>query len=71
MDDSDLTPDHEYEIVANFRSKFSGYCTLNDSHRIRKDERVSKIRRADNPLISIPGVACSVCSMDIPRAKGI
>lgn len=69
VDDSDITPDHEYEITSNFPSQFGGYCTLNDSHRIRKGDRVSKLRLADNPLISVPGVACSLCSLDIPRAK--
>jgi hypothetical protein len=69
--DADITPDHEYEIVSNFPSQFGGYCNLEESHRIRKGDRVSKIRRADNPLISIPGVTCRICSLDIPRAKGI
>lgn len=69
MDDDDLMPDHEFEITSNFPSQFAGYCTLNDTHRIRKGERVSKLRRADNPLISVPGVACSICSLDIPRAR--
>lgn len=69
MDDEDLIPDHEYEITATFRSQFAGDCTLNQTHRIRKQDWVSKLRRADNPLISIPGVACSVCALDIPRAK--
>jgi hypothetical protein len=70
-DDADLIPDHEYEIVANFPSQFTGWCTLNDSHKIRKGDRVSKLRRADNPLVGIPGVACPNCSLNIPRAKGI
>lgn len=70
VEDADITPDHEYEIVALFPSQFGGYCTLEPSHRIRKGDRVSKLRRADNPMISVPGVACSVCTLDIPRAKG-
>lgn len=69
VDDSDITPDHDYEIVAMFPSQFAGYCTLVDIHRIRKGDRVAKIRLADNPLISIPGVACGICALDLPRAK--
>jgi len=69
FDDSDIIPDHDYEIVSNFPSQFTGYCNIEERHRIRKGERVSKLRRADNPLVIIPGVACSLCSMDFPRAK--
>lgn len=69
IDDSDIEPDHEYEITAIFPSQFGGYCTIEPSHRIRKGDRVSKIQRADNPMIVIPGVACSVCTLDFPRAK--
>lgn len=71
LDDSDITPDHDYEVVAYFPSQFSGWCTIEDSHRIRKGDRVSKIRLADNPMVSIPGVACAMCTRDIPKAKGI
>lgn len=69
VDDSDIIPDHDYEIVAVFPSQFGGYCNLEIAHRIRKGDRVSKIRRADNPMVPLPGVACSFCTLDIPRAK--
>jgi hypothetical protein len=69
MDDSDIIPDHEYEIVALFPSQYAGYCTIFDMHRFRKGDKVAKIRRADNPMVTIPGVACSVCALDIPRAR--
>jgi hypothetical protein len=68
-DDSDITPDHDYEIVAYFPSQFGGYCNLVDVHKIRKGDKVAKIRLADNPMVSIPGVACTICALDIPRAK--
>jgi hypothetical protein len=69
MDDSDITPDHDYEIVTIFPSQFGGYCTLDDRHRIRKGDRVSKLRRADNPMVSVPGVACQYCTLDLPKAR--
>ncbi len=68
-EDADIIPDHEYEIVAVFPTQFSGYCTLVDMHKIRKGDRVGKVRRADNPTIVLPGVACKYCILDYPRAK--
>lgn len=68
-DDLDITPDHDYEILAIFPSQFGGYCTIEPSHRIKKGDRVSKIQRADNPMVPVPGVACSICTLDLPRAK--
>jgi hypothetical protein len=68
-EDEDITPAHDYEITATFRTLYPGYCTLEERHRIRKGEYVSKLRRADNPMVSIPGFACRVCALDIPRAK--
>jgi len=68
-DDEDLIPDHEYEIIATFRSQFSGWCGLVDVHKIRKGDLVAKLQRADNPMVSVPGVACKTCMLDIPRAR--
>lgn len=68
-DDEDIIPNHEYEIVAMFRSQFSGWCTLVDVHKIRKNDLVGKLQRADNPTVSVPGVACPICCLDIPRAR--
>lgn len=69
VDDSDITPDHDYEVTAIFAAQFASTCTLNESHRIRKGDRVGKLQYADNPYISIPGVACKYCTTDYPRAK--
>lgn len=69
IDDSDITPDHDYEIVSIFPSQFGGVCNLEPAHRIRKGDRVSKIRRADNPMVPLSGVACSYCTLEFPRAK--
>lgn len=68
-DDSDIIPDHEYEVVATFKSLYAGECTLDERHTYRKGNRVGKLRRADNPMVSISGVACPLCLMDLPRAK--
>lgn len=68
-DDEDITPDHEYELVAVFPSQFSGYCTLDERHKIKKRDRVGKLRRADNPMVSVPGVTCKFCTLDFPKAK--
>ena len=67
--DEDITPAHDYEVLAVFPSQFSGVCTLNMTHKIRRGDFVSKIQRADNPFIPISGVACSMCTRDFPKAK--
>lgn len=67
--DEDITPEHDYEVVAVFPSQFVGTCNIDERHRIRKGDRVGKLRRADNPMITIPGVACKYCATDYPRAK--
>lgn len=69
IDDSDITPEHEYEIVAKFPSQFGGYCTIEEGHRYRKGEWVYKLRRADNPMVGIPGVACKFCASEFPYAR--
>lgn len=69
MDDSDIIPDHEYEVSSTFLSQFSGICNLYEGHRIRKGDRIGKLQRADNPMIQLPGVACKWCITDYPRAK--
>lgn len=69
MNDEDLELDHEYEWTAKFWSQYSGYCTLNPDHRFKKGELVAKIQKADNPFITITGVACKHCLLDIPKAQ--
>lgn len=69
MDDSDITPELEYEVVSIFPSQFAGTCNIDDRHRIRKGDRVGKLRLSDNPMVPIPGVACKYCTTDYPRAK--
>ena len=68
-DDSDIIPDHEYEVTATFPSQFGGYCNIEEGHRFRKGDRVAKLRRADNPMVNVPGVACPICVLDLPRAR--
>lgn len=67
--DEDIIPDHEYEVINVFPSQFNGFCTLDFGHKIRRGDRVVKLQRADNPLVPVPGVACKICALDIPRAK--
>lgn len=68
-DDSDLLADSDYEITALFTAQFAGTCTIDSEHRIRRGDRIAKVQHADNPMLPVPGVACSACVLDLPRAK--
>jgi hypothetical protein len=62
--------DIEYELIGPvFRSSYPGWCTLDSNHRIRRDDRVSRVQRADNPMLPVTGVACSQCVRDLGHAK--
>jgi len=59
----------EYEAVGRpFDAQFPGYCAVNYDHKVKRGERVTKVQRADNPLIPVGGVACGKCTKIIPKA---
>lgn len=58
-----------FEVTNTFLSQFSGRCTINEDHLVRKGDKVGKVRKADNPMIPIRGVCCKACVFDFPRAK--
>lgn len=60
--------DGEFEVVETFNALYTGSCTLDNRHDIRRGTRVGKVRQIDNPLIPIPGVACASCVKFLPRA---
>ncbi len=59
----------EYEVTATFIAARSGTCTLNNSHKVKSNTRVGKVRRIDNPLLPINGVVCPDCLKLLPRAQ--
>jgi len=59
----------EFEIVGHtFEAQFSGTCTIDRSHEIRRKDRVAKVQRADNPMLPVSGVACKNCVRLLPHA---
>ncbi len=67
MDDDE---DVEYEVIGRaFEAKYKGHCTLNYDHKIKMGARVARVQRQDNPMIPVPGVACSECIRMLPKAK--
>lgn len=51
-----------YEIVGRtFESQFSGRCTLDPEHKIKRGQRVARVQRKDNPMLPVGGVACRLC----------
>ncbi len=59
----------EFEIVGRvFEAQFSGHCTLDYDHKVRRGDRVARVQRADNPMMPISGVACKDCVKILPHA---
>jgi len=52
-----------------FRSGFSGRCTIDDDHLIRRDDLVVRVRLQENPFVHVPGVACKGCTIMLPKTK--
>ena len=72
---TDLEPtvdeDFPYEIVGRaFEASYRGHCNIVYEHKIKVGEKVARVRRADNPMIVVGGVACKICIREIPRAVG-
>lgn len=59
----------QYEMIAVFEAQFPGHCTLNWDHKIKVRDRVARVQHADNPMLPVPGVACTKCMRDLEFAK--
>jgi len=71
FDDSEIQPDNddiEFEIVRVFDALYHGVCTIERGHKIRRGERVAIVQRADNPMLTVKGVACKACVSILPHA---
>lgn len=60
----------DFEVTGTFPAIYSGECTLDNRHRVKRGDRVGKVRDVANPLIPVPGVACESCIRGLPRAQG-
>jgi hypothetical protein len=60
---------NDYERIGRvFEAQYAGTCTLDWDHKVRRGDRVSKVQRADNPMIPVSGVACASCTKVLPHA---
>lgn len=57
-----------FEVTGTFIATRRGECTINNEHRIKSGDRIGRIREIENPLIPVPGYACSKCIKVMPRA---
>lgn len=61
--------DDDFELIGRwFEAQFSGHCTLDYEHRIRRGDKVSRVQHASNPMLPVTGVACSACVKVLPHA---
>ncbi len=52
----------EFEVDGRpFMTMYPGNCTVDYEHIIKRGERVARVRRADNPMLPVSGVACYRC----------
>jgi hypothetical protein len=69
-DEDDTDSEDLYEVIGRaFETKYKGHCTLNYDHKIKMGSRVARVQRRDNPMIPVPGVACSDCIRMLPKAR--
>ena len=60
----------DYERTGRiFEAAFPGHCTIDYDHPIKRGDPVTRLQRADNPMLPVPGVACKTCTKLVPRAK--
>lgn len=59
----------DYEVLRTFEAQFHSHCLIDENHRVRRGDRVAMVRRADNPMLPVRGVACASCTKVLPRAK--
>lgn len=59
----------EFERIGHsFEAQYGGVCTIDMNHIVKRKTRVSKVQRADNPMLPISGVACASCTKILPHA---
>ena len=55
-----------YEIDGRiFEAQYRGVCTLDPEHKIKRGDRVARLIRKDNPMLTVGGVACKHCTEEI------
>lgn len=60
--------DGDFEVVATFPAHYNGECTISNAHRIKKGDRIGRVRQINNPILPVPGYACASCVKVLPRA---
>lgn len=69
-DDLGNVNEDDYERISKiFPAMFPGQCTIDPDHRIKRGDKVSRVQHADNPMLTVSGVACASCTILLPRAK--
>lgn len=59
----------EFERIGQpFAGRFNGICAVDSEHRTRRGDMVSRVQRADNPMLPVTGVACKSCTKELPKA---
>lgn len=59
----------DFETVGKpFRAQYSGFCKVNDAHRYKYGDLVSRIQNSHNPFIPVTGVACKRCWISMEAA---
>lgn len=52
-----------YEVDGrSFESQYRGTCVINRDHEVKRGDKVARVKRTDNPLIPVAGVACKSCT---------
>ena len=63
--------DEEFEVIGKvFEAQYSGHCTIEYAHKIRRGDRVARVQRVSNPMLPVAGVACAMCVKILPKANG-
>lgn len=62
--------DIDYEIQYIFQTAYRGTCAVNRAHQVKPGDKVAILRRADNPLLPVSGVACERCWRGLEHFKG-
>lgn len=61
--------EEEFEVLGRvFEAQFSGRCTIDYGHKIRRGDRVARVQRVANPMLPVAGVACAMCVKVLPHS---
>lgn len=61
--------EEEFEVMGRiFEAQFSGHCTIDYDHKIRRGDRVARVQRVANPMLPVAGVACAMCVKVLPKS---